>query len=51
MVIAIVARAEELARFGDQAGHGFLVLLAHVQGVFAVGDNVDLVMDRLRREA
>jgi hypothetical protein len=49
MVVAVMARAEKLARFGDEVGHRFLNLWAHGEGVFAVGDHVDLVVNGLAR--
>ena len=49
MIVAIMARAEELARLGNQVGHLLLVFGAHVESGFAVGDHVEFVMDRLAR--
>ncbi len=49
VVVAIVPRAKQLARLGDQVGHSLLVFRTHVQRVFAVGHDVHLVMDRLTR--
>jgi hypothetical protein len=52
VIVAVMARAEELARFGHQVDHLLLIFGAHVQGVLAVGNHVDLMVDRLagRRE-
>ena len=49
MIVAIMARAKKLARFGNQIDHLLLVLDAHVQRGFAVGDHVEFVMDGLAR--
>src|SRR5271156_1435747 len=45
MVVAIMARAEKLAGFGDEVGHGLLNFRAHGQGGFAVGNHVDFVVN------
>ena len=47
VVVAIVTRAEELARFGDEVGQSFLNGGRDVERGFAVGDEVEFVVDRL----
>ena len=49
MIVAIMARAKELARLGNQVGHLLLVLGAHVQRGFAVGHHVDFMVNRFAR--
>ena len=47
VVVAIVARAEEHARFGDEVGESFLDGGRDGERRFAVGDEVEFVVDRL----
>ena len=47
VIVAIVPRAKELARFGDQVGHALLNLGADGERGFAVGDQIEFVVDRL----
>ena len=49
VIVAIVARAEELARLGNQVGHLLYVGGSHGQRGFAVGGHVNLVMNGLTR--
>ena len=47
MVVAIVPRTEQLARFGNQARHLLLVFGAQVQSGLAVGHQVEFMVNGL----